>query len=106
MQEVLNDILKWANNIKIELNPKKAKDMWIWFSSKIPEPPNLLCGTDTIERVKTFKLLGVWQQNNLKWNTHVHQVICKASKKLFHLRQCCRSSLPVEVGLTTYILQR
>ena len=79
--------------------------MWICFSSKIPEPPNLLCGTYTIERVKTFKLLGVWQQNNLKWNTHVHQIICKASKKLFHLQECRRSNLPVEVGLTTYIIK-
>ena len=44
MQEVLNDVLKWANNNKMELNPKKTKDMRICFSSKIdPEPPNLFC---------------------------------------------------------------
>ena len=103
MQEMIDNVLQWANNNKMELNPKKTKDMWICFSNKIPEPPNLLCGTDIIEKVKIFKLLGVWQQNNLKWNTHVNHIICKASKKLFHLRECRRSNLPAEIGLTTYI---
>ena len=103
MQEVVDEVVKWTSNNKMELNSKKTKDMWICFSNKIPEPPPLFCGTETIERVETFKLLGVWQQNNLKWNTHVHQTVRKACKKLFHLRECRRSNLPVEIGLTTYI---
>lgn len=103
MQEVIDEVVKWANNNKMELNPKKTKDMWICFSNNIPEPPNLRCGIETIERVEIFKLLGVWQQSNLKWNTHVYQIVRKASKKLFHLRECRRSNLPVEIGLTTYI---
>jgi hypothetical protein len=92
MQEVVDEVIKWTSNNKMELNSKKTKDMWICFSNKIPEPPALFCGTETIERVETFKLQGVWQQNNLKWNTHVHQTVRKACKKLFHLRECRRSN--------------
>ena len=33
----------------------------------------------------------------------MHHIICKASKKLFYLRECRRSNLPAEVGLTTCI---
>jgi hypothetical protein len=65
MQEVVDEVIKWTSNNKMELNSKKTKDMWICFSNKIPEPPALFCGTEIIERVETFKLLGVWQQNNL-----------------------------------------
>ena len=34
---------------------------------------------------------------------HVFEIIRKANKNLYHLRECRRSKLLVEVGLTTYI---
>ena len=77
--------------------------MWICFRKAMHEPPKLTLGNNVIERVENFKLLGVWQQNNLKWNTHVFEIFRKANKNLYHLRECRRSKLPVEVGLTTYI---
>ena len=103
MQEVVDALSKWANDNKMELNAKKTKDMWICFRKAMREPPKLTIGNNVIERVENFKLLGVWQQNNLKWNTHVFEIIRKANKNLYHLRECRRSKLPVEVGLTTYI---
>jgi hypothetical protein len=103
MQEVTNAVLKWADQNKMELNATKTKDMWICFHKAILEPPKLTTGYSEIERVEQFKLLGVWQQNNLKWNKHVFETVRKVNKQLFHLRECRRSKLPVEVGLTTYI---
>ena len=41
-------------------------------------------------------------QNNLKWNAHVEVITRKSNKRLFHLRECRRSKLPVEVGIITY----
>ena len=41
--------------------------------------------------------------NDLKWNKHVDEITRKANKRLYHLRQCRKSQLPIEVGLTTYI---
>ena len=78
MQEVLNAMNNWADRNKMILNSTKTKDMWICFRDCIPEPPPLKIGSDTIERVSSFKLLGVWHQNNLKWNTHVEEVAKKA----------------------------
>ena len=85
------------------LNPKKTKDMWICFTDSIPEPPRIQINDEEVERVNSFKLLGVSCQNDLKWNEHVDQITCKANKRLYHLRQCRKSQLPTEVGLTTYI---
>ena len=31
----------------------------------------LKIGDEEIERVESFKRLGVWHQNDLKWNKHV-----------------------------------
>ena len=55
-----------------------------------------------MERVSQFKLLGVCQQNNLRWNYHFKQTIKKACKRLYHLRECRKARLPTEVGITVY----
>ena len=83
------------------INAKKTKDMWISFTDAVPEP-RLCIGNEPIEIVNVFKLLGVSVQNNLKWNAHVEEITGKANKRLFHLRECRKSKLPVEVGIITY----
>ena len=40
----------------------------------------------TIERVTSFKLLGLWVDDNLKWNTNTNHVIKKAAKRLYLLK--------------------
>ena len=44
-----------------------------------------MIGNDVIERVNSFKLLGVWIQDNFKWNTHIEEFTKKANKRLFYL---------------------
>ncbi|CAB4013179.1 Hypothetical predicted protein [Paramuricea clavata] len=84
------------------VNPKKTKDMWISFSQSSLEPPPIQTDGIEIERVNSFKLLGVWVQNDLKWNTHVCKITKRANKLLFLLRECRKSFLPPEIGLLTY----
>ena len=38
-----------------------------------------------VERVRTYKLLGVIISDDLKWNAHVEYVIAKAAKRLYAL---------------------
>jgi hypothetical protein len=100
MQEAVDGLNGWADTNKIALNPNKTKDMWICFTDSIPEPPRIQIND---KEVNSFKRLGLSCQNDLKWNEHVDQITCKANKRLYHLRQCRKSQLPTEVGLTTYI---
>jgi hypothetical protein len=102
MQEVLDAMNDWALRNKMKLNAKKTKDMWICFKDAIREPPSLVIGNDTIERVNSFKLLGLWVNNTLKWNTHIEETTKKANKRLFDLRECRRANLPTKVGLTCH----
>ena len=50
-------------------------------------PPPLRIGDATVERVDTFKLLGMWPQKDSKWNKHVEETIGKASKNLYYLKE-------------------
>ena len=102
MQKVLDSVQNWSNANRMKLNAKKTKDMWICFGKSIPQPPNLYIGDVMIERVNSFKLLGVSCQSNMKWNFHIIEITRKGNRRLCHLRQCRKAHLPTEVGLATY----
>ena len=102
LQESLDAVNDWAVPNKMQLNPKKTKDMWICFRNDI-EPPLLTLANDIIERVTSFKLLGVWHQNNLKWLRHVEEISKRANKRPYHLRECSRAKLPAKVDITCYL---
>ena len=102
LQQSINGVNNRATLNRMTINVKTTKDMWISFIDAVPEPPRLHIGNEPIERVNVFKLLGVSIQNNLKWNAHVEEIIKKANKRLFHLRECRKSKLPVEIGIITY----
>ena len=102
IQEAVDAVLIWAESNKMVINVKKTKDMWLCFTDSILEPPPIQINGEAIERVNNFKLLGVWFQNTLKWNKHTETIINKANSLLYLLRECRKSNLPKEVGLTLY----
>ena len=105
MHDVMVKMEAWAERNKMEINAKKTKEMWICFkkSQQIHVPSPIRVGNEELERVEVFKLLGVHVQRDLKWNTHIDEIVTKASKRLYFLRACRKANLPTEVGLTTYI---
>ena len=48
--------------------------------------PHIKVEHTTIERVTSFKLLGLWVDDNLKWNTNTNHIIKKAVKRLYLLK--------------------
>ena len=102
MQKVLDGLQNWATTNNMLLNSKKSKDMWISFCKNSIEPDLLRINDSCLERVSIFKLLGVWQQDNLCWNYHVEQTVKKASQRLYFLRECRKANLPTEIGITIY----
>ena len=53
----------------------------------------LYIGNQTVERISSYKLLGVVINENLKWNCHVDYITAKASKKLYALRLLKRTGV-------------
>ena len=50
---------------------RKQKICGFVLKKSNPLLPNLYIGDNMIERVDTFKLLGVGCQSNMKWNFHL-----------------------------------
>jgi hypothetical protein len=55
-----------------------------------------------IERVTTFKLLGLIVNNALKWNDHVSAICTKASKRLHFLKLLKRAAMSTDEQLHYY----
>ena len=84
---VTNDVYAFSEDHRMKLNPTKCKVMLINFMSThnfIVNP--IVIGSNTIERVVTYKLLGVYVSNDLKWNHHVEVIVQKGNRRLYSLR--------------------
>ena len=56
------------------------------LEKKIENPLIIVIGSNTIERVMTYKLLGAYVSNDLKWNHHVEVIVQKGNRRLYSLR--------------------
>ena len=55
-----------------------------------------------IERVSSFKLLGIWLDDNLKWNSNTDYIVKKARKRLYFLKVLKRYGAPTQNLLRFY----
>ena len=55
---------------KMQLNLKNGKEMLIDFRRQKTTIPHIKVEDTIIERVTSFKLFGLWVDDNLKWNTN------------------------------------
>jgi len=78
MQSLVNDLVKQATETGMIVNDRKTKEMLVGSILKDPPLSVNLSGT-LVERVTTFKLLGVHVANNLKWTQHVDTISSKVS---------------------------
>ena len=84
---LVNDIYDYALTRGMRLNPKKCKEMIINFLQyRLPFQDTLQVGGNIIERVSSYKLIGVYLQSDLSWNLHCDYITKKASKRLYILR--------------------
>ena len=75
------------------INASKSKEMIIGSLDSINLSP-LSTSSGTVERVATFKLLGIHLDTNVSWSVHINSVISKASKRLYFLKQLKRAGVP------------
>ncbi|KAJ8019406.1 hypothetical protein HOLleu_40985 [Holothuria leucospilota] len=74
-----------------------AAIFWIFDASYIKYPTMLFsCHT-------TFKLLGVFIQCDLKWDTHVNEIVSKGNSRLFILQKLKFHGLSSSDLLTIYL---
>ena len=76
------------------LNPDKCKEMRVSFARDPECFDAITIDGKELEVVKNAKLLGLTISDNLTWNSHVNEIIKKASKKSYLLAQLKRARVP------------
>jgi len=64
--------------------------------------PSLSTPAGAIQRVTTFKLLGLHLDAGLSWMIHINTILSKASKRLYFLEQLRRAGVPPQQLLHFY----
>jgi hypothetical protein len=85
----------------VNINTKKTKEMMLGPALFNP-PPLTVINDRTIERVASFKLLGVTIANNLNWDEHITTICNKANKRLYYLKLLKRCLVSAEDLLHYY----
>ncbi|KAI8512825.1 hypothetical protein Bbelb_094640 [Branchiostoma belcheri] len=87
---------------KMKLHPKKCRVMHFCFARIPPTLPSVQIDGHVLQTVLIAKLLGVWIQTDLKWDTQVNHMSTQGSKRLFILKRLKQFNLPTTDMTTVY----
>ncbi len=81
-------LTSWCQDNCLSLNVSKTKELIVDFRKRQQRPytPLVISGTP-VERVSSFKYLGVNISEDLTWTAHIQSQVKKARQRLYHLRQ-------------------
>jgi hypothetical protein len=96
MEQFFGEVFDWSALNLMNINTSKTKEMIIGNTITTNPPLQLFCGNESIERVTSFKLLGIIIDNNLKWDSHINSICSKASSRLHFLVQLKRNGASVD----------
>jgi hypothetical protein len=99
LQSASAQLYDWSDLNGMVINEKKTKEMLIHFGTLVSKLEvslvKIFINNIEIERVETFKLLGVVFSSGLSWNHHVSYMLNKISKRYYIIYQM------VKVGVTS-----
>jgi len=87
-------LVEWSKLNRMNINTKKTKEMVM--GSCGTEMNTLMISSTAVERVSTYKLLGVVVSSNLKWEDHVSAITSKAARRIWFLKKLKRAGASVE----------
>ncbi len=81
-------LTSWCQDNCLSLNVSKTKELIVDFRKRQQQPytPLMISGTP-VERVSSFKYLGVNISEDLTWTAHIQTQVKKARQRPYHLRQ-------------------
>jgi len=96
-------LTSWCQDNCLSLNVSKTKELIVDFRKKQQRPytPLMISGT-SVERVSSFKYLGVNISEDLMWTAHIQTQVKKARQRLYHLQQQRKFSVSPAILKTFY----
>ena len=96
----LSNLKQWLDSNRLSLNVLKTKCLFTGTRHKIsllPSEPHICLDGHFIERVNSYKCLGVHVDEKLSWEAHISEIVSKVAKVLAALRRlkpiCPQSTL-------------
>lgn len=96
-KEEVRGLVAWCSANKLLLNTSKTKQMVMDWKRKKIDPAPLQIEGICLERVSSFRFLGVHVADDLRWhvNTAAQQVVSKVQQRLHFLRLLNKCDLEV-----------
>ncbi len=85
--EEVSTLTKWCEENHLSLNIDKTKELVVDFRRQSRERTPITIDKTPVERVSSFKFLGVHITEDLTWSAHTDAVLKKAHQRLFFLRR-------------------
>ncbi len=86
-REEVSTLTKWCQENHLSLNIEKTKELVVDFRRQSREHTPITIDKTPVERVSSFKFLGVHITEDLTWSAHTDAVLKKAHQRLFFLRR-------------------
>ena len=84
MQQYIDALIEWTHENGMVINSGETKEM-IMSRIDVSDLPPLCTRTGQIQRVHSFKLLGVYVDESLTWNCHIDYITGTGRPKTFIL---------------------
>uniref|UniRef100_A0A673Y8U9 Reverse transcriptase domain-containing protein n=1 Tax=Salmo trutta TaxID=8032 RepID=A0A673Y8U9_SALTR len=96
MEEV-RDLAMWCQDNNLSLNVIKTKKMIVDYRKRRTKHASILIDGAVVEKVESFKFLGVHITNKLSWSKHTKRVVKRAQHSLFSLRRLKRFGMGPQI---------
>ncbi|KAI4873818.1 hypothetical protein NFI96_001419 [Prochilodus magdalenae] len=92
------ELVDWCDHNNLSLNTDKTKEMIVDPRRRRRElhTPLFIGGTE-VERVKTFKFLGVHISEDLTWSHNTHYIVRKSQQRLYFLRRLRKFGMSAQI---------
>jgi hypothetical protein len=86
VNEDLQRISSWAGTWLVDFSARKTKDMIVSNKENLDQHPPIVFNDHVIDQVETHKHLGLTLSGDLKWTSHITNVVNSSSRKLDLMR--------------------
>jgi hypothetical protein len=102
LQKDLDSLCNWCQKWKLDFNVLKCKILSV-TKCKSPTIFDYTINGKSLERVHTFRDLGILIEENLSWNSHINNIISTANRVMGLIKRTVGNRAPVNVKLQLYI---
>lgn len=100
-REEVQHLAAWCADNNLALNTKKTKELNVDYRKTKPDTYTPINGTE-VERVSSYKFLGVHISEDLTWSLNTSTLVKKAHQCLFFLRRLKKINLSPQILVNFY----